>query len=484
MGEQFASCRTALSRGISRVAKSALFQGFIAGFLIVLLSWQALAEDSKILQLDDGVVAGQARIDLIQSANRSITAQYFIYADDETSYVALALFREAARRGVRVRIIVDAFYNGIPKGLREYLTLEGVEIMEYHPINLFKPGTLIRRMHDKVLIVDERQMIAGGRNIQNDYFTLPGKYQYDDRDLYVEGGEAVASAARYFEELWQSPQVRKLQVGMYNQAFISGDCTQMKLLQRDIDHCERRQQRIRKEYKEQLRLLDSALLYLNGPSPFVAKSQIALSDQAKSVPQVRFVHDPVGKKDEWVGTGPAILELFDSAKHEIVIESPYASPHDLAYEALQRARDRGVRIVLLTNSPTSGDNGPALVGYYKEDKKKFLEMGVELFEYRGPHSIHAKTYVVDGRRAYVGSYNLDRLSHKYNTETGVLFEDEEVAQSILADIEEAQQNSFIIGSDGKPTNLRPGEKYPWRKGKKGLRIRILEVLLPFYRHLI
>jgi putative cardiolipin synthase len=464
------------------VLRSNLIRGFLIGFLTVLVCWRAFGAESKLLDLSDAMLSGQARIDLIKNAKTSITAQYFIYADDETSFVSLSLLRDAARRGVKVRILVDAMFNGIPKELREYLQVEGVEIREYHPFSLLRLSWLVKHMHDKVLIADQKYMITGGRNIQNDYYHMPGRHDYNDRDIYVEDGTAVSDAVQYFNELWGSKEVRDAPFGLYTQQFMTGDCRQMKRLSRDQQQCAQKQKRAIKHYQAELEKLNEAYKYLDNGSGFSATQIHNWSALAKPVKDVKFIHDPVGKKSEELGTGQAIVELFDSAKSDILIESPYTVPHANALEALERARARGVRVRLITNSNYNADDNFAILGYYKEDKAKLQKLGVELFEYKGPQTLHAKTYIVDGNRAFVGSYNLDRLSHKYNTETGVLFEDVEIVQGLIKEIEESMNSeSFIIGSDGMPTNLGEDEGYPWPKGKRRATTTILEILLPLYR---
>jgi hypothetical protein len=63
-----------------------------------------------------------------------------------------------------------------------------------------------------------------------------------------------------------------------------------------------------------------------------------------------------------------------------------------------------------------------------------------------------------------------------------LFEDVEIVQGLIKEIEESMNSeSFIIGSDGMPTNLGEDEGYPWPKGKRRATTTILEILLPLYR---
>ena len=77
----------------------------------------------------------------------------------------------------------------------------------YHPFTLRRLGWVFRRMHDKGLNVDERKMIRGGRNIEGSYFGY-ATHNFVDRDVYVEG-DSPREASKYFDELWNSAEVRR-----------------------------------------------------------------------------------------------------------------------------------------------------------------------------------------------------------------------------------------------------------------------------------
>lgn len=442
---------------------------------------QAANDAARVYLLHDGVEAGQARIDLIQKAKKSITAQYFIYADDETSYVSLALLREAAHRGVRVRILVDALFNGIPIELREYLQYEGVEIREYHQVKLSKLKWVTRRLHDKVLIIDDEEMITGGRNIQNDYYNLPGDNQYIDRDAYVKG-EVVSQAVNHFEELWNSKEVGPVPFGSYTRAVMNARC-EIKTSD-DRRRCEMLKRFVTHRVKKRKKQLDSSLEYLYGQSAFCPTSGRDWAAEGKPTQNIRFISDPVGKDKRVFGTGPKLVELINSAQKYIIAESPYFVPDKDFFKALKAAVDRGVEVKVLTNSAYSGDNLPVLISYYKSEQKDILKAGIKLLESKGPASVHAKSFVIDGKIAFVGSFNWDRSSYNYNSEVGIITEDEAIALELENDILSRMSTAWIIGSNGRPTNLEPGLSYPWEKGSSAIKRGFMRLMLPLYKRLL
>ncbi|MGZ5432295.1 MAG: phospholipase D-like domain-containing protein [Thermoanaerobaculia bacterium] len=157
----------------------------VVALFMFLLAGTAGADVFRIL--DDPRDAAQARVDLLQQAEREIHAMYFLARNDRITYIALALLRDARRRGVpSVRLIVDANFHRIPKAVLAHLRDEGVEVRVYHPLTLRHPSWLFRRMHEKVVVVDGARDIAGGRNLAEAYFGRARKKNYVDRDVSSE----------------------------------------------------------------------------------------------------------------------------------------------------------------------------------------------------------------------------------------------------------------------------------------------------------
>src|SRR5437763_1221382 len=103
--------------------------------------------------INDPRQAAQVRVDMIQQASTKINALYFLARNDRITQTALALLREASRRGVRVRLIVDARFNHLPGSMLAYLHDEGVEVRVYHPFTLNHLSWLFRLMQVNVVTV-------------------------------------------------------------------------------------------------------------------------------------------------------------------------------------------------------------------------------------------------------------------------------------------------------------------------------------------
>ncbi|GMR18434.1 MAG: hypothetical protein BMS9Abin33_0846 [Gammaproteobacteria bacterium] len=134
-----------------------------------------------------------------------------------------------------------------------------------------------------------------------------------------------------------------------------------------------------------------------------------------------------------------MAKVLNQAKQEIIIFTPYFIPGKSGIEFIRKLRDKGVRIVVLTNSLAS-NNHTAVHSAYSSYRKDLLKMGVELWEARAnasvitvksgdttltsPLTLHTKGILIDRRQVFVGSLNLDPCSIDINTEMGLLIESE------------------------------------------------------------
>ena len=124
-----------------------------------------------------------------------------------------------------------------------------------------------------------------------------------------------------------------------------------------------------------------------------------------------------------------IIGIIDGAKSCMTIETPYPVFSYATLTALRRARDRGVDVVLLTNSLRSTDR-VAVYSAYHNDKAKLLRMGVRIYEFDDVDHLHAKTLIVDERLALVGSHNFDSRSDHFNLELCICIADPYAVSSV------------------------------------------------------
>ena len=413
-------------------------------FTICLL---ASARADKVRIIEDPREASQIRVDLIQQAKRSIDAQYYIVGDDYFTYAGLALLRDAARRGCNVRIIIDGRSNKISPAVHAHLKQEKIAIKVYHPITLRKLSWVVRRMHDKGLDVDGKRMIRGGRNVEGDYFGY-AKRNFVDRDVYVEG-KAVADSDAYFDELWNSDEVVWVKT-------------------KDPTGARAQQGRA---------ILDAARKKLRTNKAPRIDTGTDWSARAREVGRVQFFHDPVGKKGLEPGISTSLREVFRDSHHSILIETPYLIPTKELLAEIQQVKKQGVtRIEMITNSLSSNDSMLVQLGY-ETSKKKLLRLGVDLWEYKGPDTLHSKSAVLDDHIALIGSFNMDPRSQHLNTETAVAIDDAVTARQLSRYINAHKPNCTHITLKQL---VAPNESKRLPFAKR-LKVSVLKALLPLLR---
>lgn len=439
--------------------------GSLIAIILALQAGTELSADTVRL-LPDESDAFQCRLDLIDSAVTSIDVAYYSIDDDEYSCRFLERLRSAARRGVRVRLIVDGLFNGIPRGLQRHLSHEGIQVREYHQYWHTRPDSICYRMHDKLLLVDGSSVILGGRNISDDYFGDSGRKHYIDMDVLVTG-TAVCHAACYYDALWASKHVRS--VGRYNfgPAMIASDpAGTIQSFATNPAHL----------------FSDSGAKSLNRCDPTCGCGEVPRCVHQYETVEVSseslcFLHAGRVMPCREGEISEYIARAISSARFRVIIETPYFVLWDRIERALEAARGRGVRVVILTNSIDSTDN--LIVNAELTNQKHRLDkLGIELFEYHGRGILHAKTMIVDDS-AMVGSFNLNPRSEYYDSETAIMIRDPVVAEQVLDSVERRHRLSIsAVPHDSLKDFLIPPER---AAPQKYVSIQLLRWITPWIR---
>lgn len=396
-----------------------------------------------IYPLTDAHVAFAARMDLIHSAQRTLDIQYYIWRNDLTGTLLLEELHAAADRGVRVRLLLDDL--GIPSALDPTLAAldahPNIEVRLFNPFVVRKPkfiGFLTdfpranRRMHNKSLTADSTATILGGRNIGDEYFDATDGIVFSDLDVLAVG-PAAADVARDFDRYWASASAYPA-----DRILPRADAGQLDTLERKAKAIE--QDPAAAEYMDALRGPHVVQKMLDDTLPFDwAKTEMISDDPAKGLnnapPQALIPHQ--------------LREVLGDATHELDLVSPYFVPSTTGTQYLTGLAARGVDVRVLTNALEATDVAAVHSGYIKR-RVELLRSGVHLYELRrvpGSHhkkeqspgpfgssgsSLHAKTFDVDARRVFVGSFNFDPRSAHLNTELGLVIDSPELASQIEA----------------------------------------------------
>ncbi len=472
--------------------------------------------------LDKGPDALLARIHLIRSARRSIDLQTYIFDEDDSAQLVLDELQAAAFRGVKVRLLLDQL-SALEK-ISTLAALSGLhvnfELRLYNPVldraRLSLPmyavasaccwRTLNRRMHNKLLLVDDAIGITGGRNYQDDYYDWDASFNFRDRDLMI-AGPVARDMAGNFAAFWNSqrsiPAERLGDVARY-------------LRSRGVPPAPHQPYR----KPERVRALladvgDAAVIHARFVTPGLA------------VRGVQFIADPPAKhrnsavSEDAAPASDVLQQLIASAQDEVLLQTPYLVLSKRAQQVFRTLHQQPnpARVLVSTNSLASTDAFITYAISYKYKRRYLRNFGFEIHEFKpfpedapfelGPTGadldavsdaapgparqptrrerrlaergldndpraeagalrglfgssgtlpvrlkragirmgLHAKSLVVDGRVGVVGTHNFDPRGDTYNTESAVVIADPAFAALLAASIRRdmAPGNAWVIG---------------------------------------
>lgn len=417
---------------------------------------------SGVFPLSSPKDAFAARVLLVRAAERSLDIQYYIWHADTTGQLLFAELLRAADLGVRVRLLLDD--NGV-KDLDADLAA-----LDEHPhieVRLFNPFVqrrwkalgylndferLNRRMHNKSFTADNLATIVGGRNIGDEYFGASSALEFADLDVLAFGPVAhdVSSA---FDEYWNSASA-------YPTTTIIGTADALALSRLD--------QRL-----AQARASPDAAAYVASVAAATFVEDLLAGElQLQWVP-VQLFHDPPAKVRGEVGDADLMLAVIarsvGDAEHEFELVSPYFVPGAVGTAMLVQRAANGVRVRVVTNSLAATDVVAVHAGYAKW-REALLRGGVRLYEIKPDAaqptvsrpssltftgsvsaSLHGKTFAIDRREIFVGSFNFDPRSVRLNSEMGLLISSPALAAALSETLDRVLSRSAYevrLGPDG------------------------------------
>lgn len=338
--------------------------------------------------LDEGEGALVARLNLLRSATRSIDLQTYIFDKDDSARLVIDELLAAARRGVKVRLLIDQL--SAISDLQILGALSGAhanfELRVYNPtfgkarLNYFDyAGSVLccfrrfnQRMHNKLLVIDDAIGVVGGRNYQDDYYDWDSEYNFRDRDVLVAGPEARVMAAN-FEAFWRAPRSTPAErLNDVGRTLLAEGVPQMPPAQF------RRPERVERVSREA------------SDADYIARTFV---DTALPVSAVRYVADlPRKHRRERPGhpeygqhvTEPQLDRLILGAQSEVLLQTPYLVLSKPAQQLFRDLRKRAAppRVLVSTNSLAATDNPIVYALSYKYKRRNLRELGFNVYEYK------------------------------------------------------------------------------------------------------
>jgi putative cardiolipin synthase len=412
--------------------------------------------------LPEGDAAFAARVVLAAAAEKSIDAQYYIWHGDQVGYLLFEALWRAADRGVRVRLLLDDLNTaGLDPTIAALDAHPNVEVRLYNPLvernarllNFLTDFERVnRRMHNKSFTVDNQVSVVGGRNIANEYFGAGSGVVYADLDV-IAVGAAVQEVSREFDLYWNSPSA-------YPAAGFVGAPGPDGAAELEARFAATRADPESVAFLEAARATSLVRDLLGGRLALEwTLAQAVYDDPAKTL-------DTTARTD--VLLFPELVRTIGRPEKSFDLVSPYFVPGDEGTAALVALAGRGVKVRVLTNSLASSHANVVFAGYAKR-REDLLRAGVQLYEIKttaardareekfklgssSSAALHAKTFAVDGRRVFVGSFNFDPRSARLNTEMGVVIDSPALARQLAERFDTAAPlvaYEVRLGPDGR-----------------------------------
>ncbi|WP_237056934.1 phospholipase D family protein [Microbulbifer sediminum] len=416
-------------------------------------------EHSGFMLLPEGLAAYVTRVVLIEQARVSLDLQYYAFKDDTAGNLMTSKLLEAADRGVRVRLLVDDLATRVDNPQVVKLAEHpNMEVRVFNPVagrsglkraleQIRNLGRINHRMHNKLLIADSLALITGGRNIADEYFSS-GAIKFLDTDILIIGN-LLPKAAAAFDVYWNHP----VSVPVSELMLDDDDSRTLEDIRHRVREFLRKESR--DEFNEALdesdfahRLLKRKLDFQWGPAQlFTDPPEKALG---RDIPE----HELPGYQ---------LKQELAATHSRIRVSSAYFVPRDRGVEFFTGLARNGVDVGILTNSLSSTDVAAVHSGY-APDRARLLKGNVRLWELRpgadqerrrhwfqgsANSALHAKTYIIDSNRAFIGSINMDSRSLRQNTEIGVLVENPAINSELSRLFEDwvAPDSAWKLGLD-------------------------------------
>lgn len=417
--------------------------------------------DERAVILEENETALEERIRMISRANNNIILSTFDFHSDDSGKKMIAALLQAAERGVHVKLLVDGFNASLNMESNPFFYAlaaeENVTIKVYNSVHLLTPWKGISRMHDKYLVVDDSLYILGGRNTF-DYFLGNGQngYKNYDRDVlvYHKGNRegSIHQLKNYFSSVWEQNYCSTWHNGTWHR-YIPG-----------ISHARDTLHTLYNDMKQ------------SHPDWFAVKDY-----ESGTVPvnKITLLSNPTSLYSKEPRVFYSLAHLMSQAKKEVCIHTPYVICNDWMYDNFKNICDKGIHVTMMTNSSANNGNPFGAVDYALH-KHKILKTGIQMLEYNGDHSYHAKSLTIDDELAVIGSFNMDMKSVYQDTELMLVIQSEELTKQLKDNLKQYQAQA-VPGKlvDNEIKNLLTDETVSCSTRLQRFVIKILNPCLRF-----
>jgi len=390
-------------------------------------AWYALPDvvfhgGNDVQLLRGGAALFPAMCRAIDTAVHEVWVATYIFHDDAAGQSTRRALVAASRRGVRVRVVVDGFGSSrtIPV-LRSWFEGTGVALAVFRPLERWwrwQPDQL-RRLHQKICVVDGTVAFVGGINVLDDYNDLThGRGDTPRLDFALQVRGPVATP------------IEQTARAMWTRAAFGADWrTEVNTMARSAQPFAAARALMRR-----LRIRPGAATLRQG------------SEDLRPVRAAFVVRDNLRQRRAIERT---LVDAIRASTTQVDLVTPYFYPGRGFRRVLVKAARRGVRVRLLLQGKLDYRLAGLAASVLYDG---LLAEGVQIHEYM-PAFLHAKMAIVDDDWMTVGSSNVDPLSLLLNLEANVVVHDAQTAAEARRQVDEAIVHSRQIHTAPYRTGL-------------------------------
>lgn len=420
--------------------------------------------------IEDGLSAFVIRAAFARMATKTIDIQTYIYSNDFSAQILIGELKNAADRGVKVRILIDDY--GTNSDIADVILLNqhpNIEVkifnavkyrspVLYYPQILMDFNRLNSRMHNKLFIVDNVALITGGRNVGSNYFMPETSANFSDTDVLFLG-DIARGATDSFNDYWNHHLAVPASVIPKAKSHRA-----MQKLEKKFSELTRRSAENIRRYNKIISL--AMYEFKNNMFDFCWGHGRFIADPPYKVEM------PMARKEKYLGEIIlALNRLWRETKKNVYVSAAYFVPGRGGMNLMKDDAKSGVNITVVTNSLAS-TNAPTAFGKWEKYRNELIDAGANIYEFmmsaenlknsrngrpkKKPRFsvMHSKTIVFDDKISWIGSFNLDPRSAYYNTENVAIFESSEFAARVRDMIMRDTQTSWRVTHRGKHTIWR------------------------------
>ncbi|WP_179232981.1 cardiolipin synthase [Paenibacillus rigui] len=352
-------------------------------YMNLISSYSPLSQNNEVTVFTDGVRKFETLLECIAEAEQHIHILYYKIGNDETGRRLVQALKRKAKEGVQVRLLYDDIGSlGVNHRLFRELKAAGGAVYPFFPSKIpFLNFRLNYRNHRKIAVIDGKVGFIGGFNIGNEYLGMNPVFGYWRDTHLMLYGDAVYRLQVQFLMDWDIASNEKLTM-----------------------------------------------------------EPVELFPEMSHTPKtaVQIVSSGPNSEKQQIKNG--YIKMIFQARKSIYLQTPYFVPDDSMFNALKIAVLSGIDVRIMI--PKRADHLLVHFASYSY-LRDLLQAGAKCYLYSNGF-LHAKTMIVDGQAASVGTANLDHRSFELNFEVTAFLYGEDVASRLEAIFEEDMKNSELL----------------------------------------